>query len=130
MQINTLSMVSQIILAQAETAPKLEIEGTPKVEDLNQPGSDGSPKLAVTLNFKQPIPAGFTKAKMEVCTNRCWPGDSAIDVKPGSKSVTMKAWFNHSVKQENGEYASIKINNPTTKQTLEFKVDVTIPGDF
>lgn len=123
----------------AQAAPVLEIEGDPKVEDTGEKGNDGSPKLKVTITFKGPIPAGFTKGKLEVCTFspqiKCWAQVSPFDVKPGDKSITVEAWFNHSLDfnkkdPKKGEHALLKVNNPTTKQTIEVRFDVDIPGDF
>ena len=115
--------------AATAAAPKLQIAGTPKVEATGVKGSDGSPELAVTITFKTPVPAGYTRAKMEVCTDRCYPGGPTIDVPAGAKSITLKAFFHHSVDGES-EYALVKINNPTTGNTIEFKLAVKIPGDF
>ena len=129
----SLSLISVVSLASVTAAtaaaPKLEIEGTPKVAATGNKGSDGSPELAITITFKTPIPTGYTKAKMEVCTDRCYAGAPAIEVPAGAKSITLKGYFHHSVDGKN-EYAWVKINNPTTGNTIEFKLAVKIPGDF
>lgn len=135
-----LAVVSSVVeIAKKQTVSKLEIKGTPEVKDTGQKGNDGSPKLEITVNFKQPIPQGFTKAKFEVCTFspqiRCWAQGSPIDAKPGAKSITVEGWFHHSLdfnkkNPKKGEHALLKIHNPTTKQTIELRFDVDIPGDF
>jgi hypothetical protein len=113
----------------AVDVPALEIEGTPKVEATGQKGSDGSPELKITVNLKQPVPAGFTKGKLDVFTDRSWPQGSPFDIAPGAKSITVKGWFHHSLEYPY-EFARIKVNNPATSQTIEIKFDVDIPGDF
>src|SRR3990167_5336902 len=102
------------------TAPVLDIEGTPKVEDTGERGNVGSPNLKITVTFKQPIPAGFNKGKLEVCTFspqiKCWAQGSPFDVKAGEKSVTVEGWFHHSLdfnkkEPEKGEHVLLKVNN-------------------
>lgn len=133
LSLSFIQMTPVVPLSGSTGTAKLEVEGTPKVEDTGEKGNDGSPKLRITVNFKQPIPAGYTKVKLEVCTLspalKCWPQGAAADVTAGNKSVTVEGWFHHSVDGKR-EYALIKVHNPTTKQTIEVKIAVTIPGDF
>lgn len=97
-------------------------------EDTGKRGGDGSKLIRATVELTQPIPDGYSKAKFEVCTDKCWPQGGTFNVQPGDTTIITEGYLHHPLRLSKGEYALIKIHNPTTKQTIEIKFDLTIPG--
>jgi beta-glucanase (GH16 family) len=91
-------------------------------------GADGAKLIRATVEFFQPIPAGYIKAKLEICTGKCYVQGGPFDIKPGDTAVTVEGFLHHPLRQSSGEYALLKIHNPATKHTIEIKFDLPIPG--
>ncbi|OGB89486.1 hypothetical protein A2625_01040 [candidate division WOR-1 bacterium RIFCSPHIGHO2_01_FULL_53_15] len=114
--------------ATSRPAPMNEWVQNVESQDTGKKGSDGSALIRAKINLAKPIPDGFAKAKLQVCTGQCYPQGGPFDIKPGDKTVTVEAYLHHPLVQSRGEYALLKIHNPTTKQTIEIKFDMPIPG--